>query len=312
MRSQVTSEVINRKVLRISVVFTVVFTLIALTVGFIISSQVILFDGIFNLVGIALTYLSISAMNFIKKKDEWNYPFGKATFEPFIAIVQYAIILYICLSTVTTAIGVMINGGHEVHMVSGVIYGLFSTLYNLAVFTYLRLLTKKHQSSIAKVEVDQWKFTFLLGVGILIGFSMSYGLSLTTFYQWAAFSDPVLTIVITLLFAKTAIFSIKSCMKEMLQGIPSKEMVDLITEKITAINQHYEFSQDVLRLAKVGHKIIIELDYVIECGSPLDSIMRQDQLRKALTDAFSELPYEKWININFTSEIKFVDHLKPE
>jgi len=309
MSSQTTTNIINKKVLKISVIFTVIFTIIALTVGFITSSQVILFDGIFNLIGIALTYLSISAMSFIKKKDEWNYPFGKATFEPFIAVVQYAIILYICITNIVTATQTIIDGGHEIDIFSGVLYGLFSTIYNFIVFTYLKQLTKKHHTAISKVEIDQWKFSFLLGMGILIGFTLSYSLSFTDFYIFSVFSDPILTIIITLLFAKTAISSMKNCIREMLQATPPKEMTDFIAQKIVEISRSYEFSNEIFRLAKVGNKVIIELDYVIECGSKLDSIVLQDKLRKELTVAFTELPYEKWININFTSDEKLVEHL---
>jgi len=309
MNLQATPDDIIRKVLRISVIFTLIFTIIALLVGFIISSQVILFDGIFNLVGIALTYLSIAAMRFINKKDDWNYPFGKATFEPFIAVVQYAVIIYICLTNITTAIQVIIHGGHEVNIASGVLYGVFSTVYNFIVFTYLRLLTKKHPTAILEVEVDQWKFSFLLGMGILIGFSLSYALSLTQFYPARAFSDPILTIIITLLFGKTAIASIKNCVREILSATPPKELCDLITAKTREINQNYEFVDEIFRLAKVGNKIIIELDYVIEAGFALDSIVMQDQLRKELTSALAQLPYEKWININFTSDLQLAQHL---
>ena len=308
MDSLAQSEMMNRKVLRISIAFTVVFTLIALAVGFITSSQVILFDGIFNLVGVALGYLSLSAMHFIKKKDEWNYPFGKAAFEPFIAIVQYAIILYICVTNITTAVQAIISGGHEVDISSGMMYGLFSTIYNMAVFTYLLMLTKKHKTAISEVEIDQWKFSFLLGIGILIGFSLSYALSFTDFYAYRVFTDPILTIIITLLFGKTAILSMKNCIREMLQAAPPKEIIDFVTDKIVEIDKQYEFSNEVFRLAKVGNKIIIELDYVIESGSRLDSIVLQDKLRKEMTHAFAALPYEKWINVNFTSDLSLVDH----
>jgi predicted Co/Zn/Cd cation transporter (cation efflux family) len=94
----------------------------------------------------------------------------------------------------------------------------------------------------------------------------------------------------------------------MLQAAPSKEIVDFVTDQIVKIDKNYEFSNEIFRLAKVGNKVIIELDYVIECGSKLDSIVLQDKLRKELTDALAELPYEKWININFTSDIKFAEH----
>lgn len=302
------AERMNQRVLVISAIFTVIFTAIALTVGFITASQVILFDGIFNLVGIALTYLSISAIRFIKKKDAWNYPFGKATFEPFIAIVQYAIILYVCVSNITTAVGVILAGGHQVDIASGVMYGIFSTVYNLGVFTYLRTLTKKHHTAISDVEVDQWKFSFLLGTGILIGFSVSYVLSLTQHTELSAYADPILTIIITVIFGKTAILSMKKCIRELLGATPSQEITDFVTDKIAEIDENYEFSNEVFRLGKIGNKLVIELDYVIEPGSKLDTIVVQDQLRKEITTAFKELPYEKWINVNFTGDMTFAEH----
>jgi len=300
---------INRRVLRSSVICTVIFTIVALTVGFLTSSQVILFDGVFNLVGIALTYLSISAMNFIKKKDEWNYPFGKAVFEPFIAIVQYAIILYICVMNIITAIQVIMGGGHEVSVTSGIIYGMFSTIYNFTVFIYLKNLTKKHHTAISDVEVDQWKFSFLLGSGILIGFTISFVLGFTPFIALRDYLDPILTIIITVIFTKTAIFSMKNCIKEMMQGTPPDEITSFITDRIIEIDRNYDFYDEIMRLAKVGNKLIIELDFVIESGAQLDSIIMQDKLRQELTDALSTLPYEKWININFTSDMRFATHI---
>jgi len=145
----------NRKVLIFSMIFTIVFMIIALIVGFLTSSQVILFDGIFSMVGVILTYLSLSALKFIKKKDDWNYPFGKATFEPFVAVIQYCIILYICINNITTGIQVILDGGHEVDILSGIFYGGFSLVFNVIVFVYLKNLAKKNATAIAEVEIAQ-------------------------------------------------------------------------------------------------------------------------------------------------------------
>jgi predicted Co/Zn/Cd cation transporter (cation efflux family) len=65
MTSENSFEIVNKKVLTRSVIFTIAYTISALVIGFLTSSQVIIFDGIFNLAGVALTYLSIFAMKFI-------------------------------------------------------------------------------------------------------------------------------------------------------------------------------------------------------------------------------------------------------
>ena len=303
------SERVNQNVLKVSVWLTTLFTIMALAVGFLTSSQVILFDGIFNLVGIALTYLSIWATVFIKKKDDWNYPFGKATFEPFIAIVQYAVILYVCVSQIVSAVGVILSGGHAVNVASGVLYGLFSTGYNLAVCFYLKRLTKKQSTAITDVEIDQWKFSFFLGSGILLGFLISYGLSVTPLYRYTLFVDPVLTLMITFIFGKTAIVSMRTCVRELMQAAPSVDTWDVVKAKIRLLSGEYEIKDWVLRLGKVGQKLIIEIDFIVLPGSTLDSVLRQDQLRKELAVSFETLSYEKWININFTSDGALTVHM---
>ena len=282
MESGNISDRINQNVLRSSVICTVIYTVIALTIGFITSSQVNLFDGVFNLVGIALTYLSILAVKFIKKPDRGNYPFGKEAFEPFIALLQYAIILYICLSNIVTAINTILQGGHAIDLLSGISYGLFGAVYNTLVFGYLKMLTKKHSSAIADVEIDQWKFSLLLSMGILVGFSLSWFLNLTPWTVLTSYVDPALTLVITIMFGRTAILSIKGCIRELLGAKPTGEIEAIITEQVNNVCTAKDFKDRILRFGKVGGKVIIEIDYVIEKDSPLDSVVEQDKLRYQL------------------------------
>ena len=307
MTSRNNFDIINKKVLKSSVLLTIAYTIMALIIGFLTSSQVILFDGIFNLTGVALTYLSIFAMKFINKRDSWNYPFGKETFEPFIAITQYFIILYICITTITAAARVIIDGGHVVNVVSGILYGLIATGFNIAAYMYLKFLTKNHLTPIAQVEIDQWKFSCLLSIGILIGFSISWILGKTALAAYSSYADPALTILITLIFGKTAILAIKGCVRELLMAKPSEEIVEIINKKLEIVNGSFGLFNHVLRLGKVGGKLIIEIGYVIEKGSKMDAIQMQDTLRKELTQQLEDIPYEKWVNVTFTGDIKWAE-----
>lgn len=308
MSTGITSHIVNQKVLRSSVICTSIYTVIALTVGFLTSSQVILFDGIFNLIGVALTYLSIFSVKFIKKPDIGNYPFGKEAFEPFIALIQYAIILYICFSNLVTAVNTILHGGQIIDIMSGISFGLFGAVFNLLVFGYLKMLTKKHSSAISEVEIDQWKFSLLLSTGILIGFSLSWGLDFTPWHRLNAYVDPVLTMLITLIFAKTAIVSIKSCVRELLGAKPDEEIEALIKAQVDQVCIGVDFKERILRFGKVGGKVIIEIDYVIEENSHLDSVAEQDKLRRQLVEGLKQLPYEKWVNVSFMGDNRLCQH----
>jgi len=298
---------INKKVLKRSVIFIIIYTIIALIVGFLTSSQVIIFDGIFNLAGVALTYLSIFALKFINKPDNLNYPFGKETFEPFIAITQYFIILYICITTITSSVRIILDGGHIVNTIYGILYGFITAGYSIGVYIYLKIITKNQITSIGKVELDQWKFGCFLSIGIFIGFGISWIMEKTVLAEYSYYTDPILTILITLIFCKTAIFAIKGCVRELLMAKPSEDIVKLINKNLETFNTNYGLSNHVLRLGKVNNKLIIEIAYIINTKSKMDSIMMQDQIRIDLTQKLSEIPYEKWINVTFTGDKKWAE-----
>lgn len=80
-------------------------------VGFISSSNLILFNGVKNLLAAIFTFPSVIALKFIRKEDIEKYPFGKEGMEPIVAIVQYCALIYICISNVVTAVHFLLSGG---------------------------------------------------------------------------------------------------------------------------------------------------------------------------------------------------------
>lgn len=290
-----------------SIVFAIIFSLGALIIGFLASSQVILFDGIFSLSSVILTYISILSVKFIEKEDLKNYPFGKEAFEPFIVLGQYSIILVVSVTNIINAIQVILEGGRDVHIEFGIFYGVFSSTFCFGVMLYLKYRAEQNITAIEKIEIEQWKFSFLFSLAMLVGFCIAWMLTKTSFETYVIFIDPILNILITLAFIRTAIIAIHNCMKELLQAAPSPELTSIITKKVDSISSEYIFSDMVLRLGKVGGELIIEIDYVIEENSEMDSIRMQDLFRDKLAGSLAEVPYKKWLNVNFIGDIKWAE-----
>ncbi len=297
----------NSKILHYSLIFTIMYTIMALIWGFFSSSQVILFDGINNLFGIFLSYVSILSIKFIRKQDSDNYPFGKETFEPFIAIAQYCILLFISITNIVNAIQIILEGGRNTALESGVLYGAVTTIFSFTIFMFLKYLAKNNCSAIEEVEVMQWRFGFLFSLAVFFGFSIGWILTKTPLAPYVQYVDPVMSILITTVFVKASVVSIINCMKDLLIAKPSQELTSLITEKVNHINKDYNICDMVLRLGKVSEQLVIEIDYVINEDSQMDSICMQDELREKLDRSLKEVPYEKWLNVNFIGDIKWAD-----
>lgn len=88
-------------------------------------------------------------------------------------------------------------------------------------------------------------------------------------------------------------------MKELMHGKPSDEIVSSITENIEVFHKDYDFSDNTIRIGKVGGLIITEVDYTIEKSSKMDSIVVQDQIRNNLSQIFVESTYKIRLSVNF-------------
>ena len=80
-----------------------------------------------------------------------------------------------------------------------------------------------------------------------------------------------------------------------------RETIMTIVEKELRAEEVVNF---VLRTAKVGNQVIVELDVVILPATPLDTVGRQDTLRERLNRAISQQisGYFLWLNINFVGD----------
>ena len=310
MTNIMASKNIAQKILKISITLLTIFVIIQLSVGFLTRSQTVIADGISGLTGVITTFFSLAIIKFISKSDTKKYPFGKEGLEPFVGIVNYILMLFIVVIIILENIQLVMSGGNDsVYIIPVILFGFFSAIFNIFVYRYLKSLAKGNLTPITEAELVGWQFSVVIAIGVVIGFSFSWILSMTPLSAYTPYVDPILAIILMLVFATNPLFEIKNCLKELMQASPSEEIITTITNKIKKIDHDYDFVYRVLNVGKMGSKIRIEVNYLIKTDSMLSIIHEQDQLRNQIAEIFVELPYEKWVNINFTSDTKWIEHV---
>lgn len=78
----------ENRVLTLSALFASMFAGGGLIVGLLVGSLVIMFDGVYSLVSLLLTLLSLVAARYIRKPSDAQFPFGRAVFEPAVIAVK--------------------------------------------------------------------------------------------------------------------------------------------------------------------------------------------------------------------------------
>jgi len=304
------TEALTQKMLATNVAIVFVYAAIAAVTGVLVSSQTILAEGVSNLGAAPIAVLNLFVVKFIGRRNAKKYPFGKETLEPFVGIPNNIFLLAVCAAVIANSAQMLLAGGNdEIRVTSSILFGVFACLFNVCVYRYFSALAKKNPSPLVVATVIAWKFSALVGLGIVLGFSLSWALSLTPLSGITPYIDPVLAIVLMLVFASSPVAGIRDCMGELMRTSPPDGISRAIAERVEKVSGDCGFSGAVLRMGKVGNKVIVEIDYVVENGSRLDSVSEQDKLRGRFAQAFADLPFKIWMNVGFTGAAKWTEHV---
>lgn len=85
----------ENRILTISALLASGFAAGGMVLGLLVGSIVIVFDGVYSLVSLLLTLLSLAASYYINKPSKSVFPFGKAVLEPIVIAIKAAVILVV-------------------------------------------------------------------------------------------------------------------------------------------------------------------------------------------------------------------------
>ncbi len=296
----------EKKVLSFSVFAAVAFAITGIILGYFTRSQIIFFDGLYSLVSVVLSFLSVLATTFIGKKDHKRYPFGKDIVEPLVIILKYSVILILVAVSLAGAIVSIFNGGREVALGSALIYSGVGSFACLGAYLYLKLKSKHSGSNLVKAESNQWFMDTLVSFAVLIGFLTASLLDRNTMFSMIIpYIDPVMMILISIYFLKLPLIGIRNALREVLEMTPSGKLPSNIKTYVKNMEVKYDMKESFVRIAKVGKTLWVEIDFVVKDSKKIKTIADQDKLRQELSDYIKTYDNNEWLTVSFTNNRKW-------
>lgn len=296
---------LENKILKISMVGALFFALFGIAWGWTVQSEMIIFDGLYSFISLALTMLSLYINNFMAKKELDKYPFGKYILEPLVISLKSLIIGGMCLYSLIGAIQDIVNGGNSVEYGSALIYSIVSVVGCGGVYIFMKKKGEKISSEMVKVEASQWLMDTLLSIGVLVGFVIAMILRNTRFSGLNVYIDPMMVIMVSVVFIKMPIQSFINSFKEILCVKANDEINDDIYFIVKEIEKEYKFEDSISRVSKIGGELRIEIDFIYNEESKLKDLDQMDCVREKVYDAIKHIDYNKWLNVSFTGDKKW-------
>jgi cation diffusion facilitator family transporter len=291
----------DQRLLMFSIWASAGFAVLSSVWGILSGSSMIVFDGLYSFVSIGLSVLAVLALRFSRRKADERFPWGREAAEPLVVMIKAATLGALCAYAAVGGILDIVDGGREVAVGSAVIYAAVATLGGLAVGLVLRRASRDG-SDLVRAEGAEWLGDALLSVGVLIGFLIAYALVAAGRTDLAAYVDPGMVTIVSLAFLWVPIRLIVSSLREILSMAPEADVLDELRACVAAVEERYAFSESFVRASKVGNRMDIEIDFVVDAGSAVRTIADSDTVREDLHERLSALGYERSVVVTFTAD----------
>jgi cation diffusion facilitator family transporter len=296
----------DQRLLMISIWASAGFAVLSSVWGILSGSSMIVFDGVYSFVSIGLSVLAVLALRFSRRGADERFPWGRDAAEPLVVVIKAATLGALCAYAAVGGILDIVHGGREVAVGSAVVYAAVATVGGLTVGLVLRRASRDG-SDLVRAEAAEWLGDALLSVGVLVGFLVAYVLVATGRANLAAYVDPLMVTLVSLAFLWVPIKLIASSLREILSMAPEAEVLDQLRACVAGVEERYALSESFLRASKVGNRMDIEIDFVVDAESEVRTIADADTVRQDLHDQLAALGYERSVVVTFTGDRRWAE-----
>ncbi len=265
----------ENRILTISALLASGFAAGGMVLGLLVGSIVIVFDGVYSLVSLLLTLLSLAASSYISKPSKSVFPFGKAVLEPIVIAIKAAVILVVVCFSLYSAISALMTGGREVDTSIATIFGLVNVIGCGYAWWFMAKKSRRFSSGLIDAEKKQWQMDTLLSVAVTVGFIAAWLVSLTPFAHYAVYADPMMMLLMGFYFLKVPFDMLCGALRELLMMTPSQELCQVVGNDVLEIEKVSDHQLKLAGITKVGQELRVKKNLQFD-----DEMINPDTLKK--------------------------------
>jgi len=281
---------IERRALLVSIGATSFFGVLGVLWGLLSGSRMILLDGAYAIVGIALSLLLLRASHLSRVGPTKRYPYGREGATPLVIAVQGLVLLGTLLFAGVDAIGTIREGGATVAAGWAITYSAIGAAASFGIWIWLR--SRSAGSDLVTAETIAWRVSALRGVGMLAGFLLMWILEGSSWDSAVPYVDPVMVLITCVAFAPGPLAMVRATGVELLEGAPPDAVQEPVREALAEVRQAFGLGDPSVRIAKLGPKLYVEIEAP---ARPETTIATEHAAREQLRGWLAALPYDVWL-----------------
>jgi cation diffusion facilitator family transporter len=288
----------DHRLLLVSVWASAAFAVISCVWGVFSGSSMIVFDGLYSFASIGLSLLAVAALRVSRRGPDDAHPWGREEWEPIVVVVKALALGALSVYAVVGGITDLLAGGRQVATGWALAYAVVATAGGVVVTLVLRRGT----GGLVRAETAEWQGDTLLSVGVLVGFVIAAVLVATGRADLAAYVDPGMVVLVSLLFLRVPAGLVARGMRELLAMSPPEETLSALQAAVDAVKDCYRMREGLLRASQVGSRVDVEVDFLVDDGSTVHTVADCDEVRADLHERLAALGHERSVVVAFTTD----------
>jgi cation diffusion facilitator family transporter len=268
--------------LRLSLALTVLFACGAVAVALSSDSETMTLESITAGIDIVVSFLAIFVARKVHEPANQRYQFGYAKYEPLMTTVEGMLLAGACVGAMVYAVRDLLHPDPVEDAYLVVIYSGVSFLFSVLFGIWMRGVGKRVKSPLALAEAELWIVEGWLALGVCAAFVASIALGRIGKVEASAYVDPVVCIVLSLIFLKKPLDILRESVSDLVDANPYADTVNAVEESAQILAERFHLKGlEWVRVRKAGRRVFVMVSFFED---PDASLEEMDVTRQAVTD----------------------------
>ena len=297
-------------VLRLSIAASLAMAAAAVAFGLLANSSLIIFDGIYGLIDVVMTWLSLLVVRLIslstnadalQSRLNQRFTMGFWHLEPIVLGVSGTLMIGAALYAAVNAVDALMSGGREIALGPAITFAVISILAETGFAWFVRRANRAIGSEFIALDAKNWVVAASMSAAYLVAFLAGWILRDTPSAWLVPYIDPAILLLVCLFVMVAPLGTVRQALSDILLITPTELQahVDAVARSIVA---RHGFIEHRSYVAKVGRGEQIELFFVVRADDPPRPLVEWDQLRDEIGEALGEESTDRWLTIMFTTD----------
>lgn len=292
---------LEARLLEFSLWATLLIAGLGVAFGLMARSPAILFDGLFSLADVAITWLTLKVARLVAMQgDDRRFQYGFWHLEPLVIALKSSVLIALVAYAFLSAVNSLLKGGYEPEFGLALSYAALVALISFGMWWWLGRQAERIDSALVGLDLKAWLLSALITTALLIAFGAALLMRGTTAEGWIRFVDPLVLAIVTLVLLPLPFREARDAYREILLISPPDIDAQVCAAMAEFVRRH-DFLGYRSYLSKAGRARFIEISVLVPSDLTLP-ITAFDALRAEIGEAIGGAGPDRWLTIIFTAD----------